>query len=721
MKRAGWFSGILFLALLYVLPVAARAETAQPASADAALEEKLGQLSRLLDDPALRALIAEKAKALPVETPETGGAAPGMQKSGISALLDSFRNHVRLLAAAVPGLGAEFMHATGMLRTELQEKGALYVVLLVAGFIGCGYALDWLAHRMTRGFRQWMLNQSPHGQRSRAIALFARILYGGLMLAAFALGSIGFFLLFEWPPVLQEVILTYLMAATAARAALVTFRSLLLPGFMRLDEARAYRILPMDEARSNHWYRWTALISVWVAFVAASFTLLQAAGFSAISIEVLAVPLDTVLAALLIAAVWTRPAGETPNNKALSWSLTAYFLLLWLLRLSGSYIGFWLAFSIVFLPAMLAASNRAVKYILRPPAAENETGEAPLSPLLIAVIERGMRILIILFGVVLLAHAVELDSAMMAGDDTTLAKLLRGGIKAVVILLAADFVWAFVKALIARRMGVGSDAAPSHEMEEGGAVSESARLLTLLPIIQNILFAAIAVVAVLMMLSSFGIDIAPLIAGAGVVGVAIGFGAQSLVKDVIAGIFYLFDDAFRIGEYIVSSKYKGTVEGFSLRSVRLRHHRGPIFTVPFGELGAVQNMSRDWVIEKFSVNVDYATDVEQARKLIKKIGLQLAEEPEFQPYVIEPMKMQGIEAFGDYGIELRIKMKTKPGHQFTLRRKAYLAIRKAFEENGIKIPFPTVFVQDGSSLAAAAAKLVEDQRQMETEGLQPKV
>ncbi|TGT22073.1 mechanosensitive ion channel, partial [Mesorhizobium sp. M4B.F.Ca.ET.172.01.1.1] len=115
---------------------------------------------------------------------------------------------------------------------------------------------------------------------------------------------------------------------------------------------------------------------------------------------------------------------------------------------------------------------------------------------------------------------------------------------------------------------------------------QQARLHTLLPIIQNILLAVIVVMAVLMMLASVGIQIGPLIAGAGVVGVAVGFGAQTLVKDVISGVFFLLDDAFRVGEYITAGRYVGTVESFSLRSVKLRHHRGSLFTIPFGELGA---------------------------------------------------------------------------------------------------------------------------------------
>ena len=133
----------------------------------------------------------------------------------------------------------------------------------------------------------------------------------------------------------------------------------------------------------------------------------------------------------------------------------------------------------------------------------------------------------------------------------------------------------------------------------------------MLPIFRNVLFVVVVVVAAMMALSALGVEIGPLIAGASVIGVAIGFGAQTFVRDVIAGMFYLLDDAFRVGEYIQSGNYKGTVEGFSIRSVRLRHQRGPLYTVPFGLLGAVQNMSRDWVIDKITLGVTYDTDLDQ--------------------------------------------------------------------------------------------------------------
>ena len=234
-------------------------------------------------------------------------------------------------------------------------------------------------------------------------------------------------------------------------------------------------------------------------------------------------------------------------------------------------------------------------------------------------------------------------------------------------------------------------------------LARSSRLRTLLPIFRNSLAVFIIVVAALTVLSGLGVQIGPLIAGAGVFGVAIGFGSQTLVKDVLSGVFFMLDDAFRVGEYIQSGSYKGTVESFSLRSVRLRHHRGPIFTVPFGDLGAVQNMSRDWVIEKMSINVTYDTDIELARKLVKKIGQQLAEDPEFKDSTLQPLKMQGVDSFGDFAMVVRVKMMTKPNQQFTMKRRALLMIKKAFEENGIKIAVPTVQVSGGGEDVGAAA------------------
>jgi small-conductance mechanosensitive channel len=322
-------------------------------------------------------------------------------------------------------------------------------------------------------------------------------------------------------------------------------------------------------------------------------------------------------------------------------------------------------------------------------------------------IERGLRALVIIAGLIWLGYVLRVDVASISGENALGWRIVRGLFTTVAVVLLADVTWHVIRAALDAKLASTALAADSDT--EAGV--RRARLRTVLPIVRNMILIAIAVIAGLIALSSLGVDIGPLIAGAGVFGVAIGFGAQTLVRDIISGVFYLLDDAFRVGEYIQSGSFKGTVESFSLRSVKLRHHRGPIYTVPFGQLGAVQNMSRDWVIDKLVVSVEYDTDLEKTRKLLKKIGVTLQEDPELAPLIIEPLKMQGVEEFGDYAIKIRMKMTTRPGEQFTVRRKAYALIKQKFEEAGIKFAHPRVEVAGGAdSVAAAAHEMLELQK-----------
>ena len=197
-------------------------------------------------------------------------------------------------------------------------------------------------------------------------------------------------------------------------------------------------------------------------------------------------------------------------------------------------------------------------------------------------------------------------------------------------------------------------------------------------------------------------------AGAGVVGIALGFGAQTLVRDVISGFFFLLDDAFRVGEYVEAGELRGTVEAISLRSLRLRHHRGPVHTVPFGELRSLTNHSRDWVIVKMELLVTYDTDVDRVKKILKQIGREMAQDPELGPNLIEPLKSQGIYQLSDSGILVRAKFTAKPGEQFIIRREAYRRIKQAFEANGIRFAYPTVTIHSSLATAGPAPAVASD-------------
>jgi small-conductance mechanosensitive channel len=311
-----------------------------------------------------------------------------------------------------------------------------------------------------------------------------------------------------------------------------------------------------------------------------------------------------------------------------------------------------------------------------------------------------VRALLIIGTVLALAWALNFDLAALASADTLQTRLLRGAFDIAVIALVADFVWHFARTVIDSRLRAAVDTGPAETSEE----RRRARLRTLLPIFRNVLLILIVVTALLMALSSIGVQIGPLLAGAGVVGIAVGFGAQTLVRDIFSGMFFLLDDAFRVGEYIQSGSYKGTVEAFSLRSIKIRHHRGSLFTVPFGELGAVQNMSRDWVIDKLSVQVTYDTDLAKVKNVIKQVSKEIMADPELAAHILQPLKMQGVEQFGDFAIEIRMKLMTKPGEQFVIRRRAYALIKKAFNANGIEFAFPTVTVAGGGEATPAVAQ-----------------
>jgi len=298
--------------------------------------------------------------------------------------------------------------------------------------------------------------------------------------------------------------------------------------------------------------------------------------------------------------------------------------------------------------------------------------------------------------VVLLLDQWQIDP-FGATQATGLAALAPAIVSALCVAIVGWAAWRAIAAFIAAYQPAGE----ADDSEGDGLGREGSRLGTALPVIRGFLWTLIVAVTVMVALSALGVNIGPLIAGAGIFGLAIGFGSQKLVADVISGFFYLYEDAFRVGEYVVSDNGKGVVERISLRSVRLRHHRGAIYTIPFSSMGTVENHSRDWVKIKFSFDVPAATDVERVRKLVKKVGQTLMEDPDLEGKFLEPLKSQGAVAIKGAGFEIGVKYMCKPGQQFLIRRKAFAALQDAFRENGIELLKPTITfsnAEDGLSM-----------------------
>ena len=316
----------------------------------------------------------------------------------------------------------------------------------------------------------------------------------------------------------------------------------------------------------------------------------------------------------------------------------------------------------------------------RAEAAEREAQRSPFRDLF----DRGAAILV-LFG------SLDLLAAWWGVPLAGSGSLIGSFIEVLLVMFLGYMAYEAVKIVIDRQIAKESPAEQDEEAEVGGA-GES-RIATLLPIFRNFLLITIVVIAAMVVLSELGVNIAPLFAGAGVVGLAIGFGAQTLIRDIFSGAFYLIDDAFRKGEYIDIGSAKGVVEKISIRSMQLRHHRGALTTVPFGEIQQVENFSRDWAVMKLAFRVTYDTDVDKMRKIIKNFGKELLEDEYYGPMFLAPLKSQGILSMEDSAMIARVKFTTKPGKQFELRKVVYAGLRDLFEKNGIKFAHRQVTVR----------------------------
>jgi small-conductance mechanosensitive channel len=275
----------------------------------------------------------------------------------------------------------------------------------------------------------------------------------------------------------------------------------------------------------------------------------------------------------------------------------------------------------------------------------------------------------------------------------------------VLIVVVAMLAYRAVRLWLDREIAVEWMAAQEEEARGASAsvIGANTRLGTLLSIVRNFLLFAIFGLAAMMALSQLGVPITPLFAGAGVVGLAIGFGAQSLIKDMFSGMFYLIDDAFRIGEYIDIGSAKGTVEKISIRSFQLRHQNGPLNTVPFGEIQRLTNYSRDWVIVKLPVRVTYDTSVGKLNQVVKALSKQLLADEDIGHMFLEPLKSQGVYQMEDSAMVIRLKFKTRPDDQFVVKRVVYAKIREAFEREGIHFAHRNVTVFIGNPEAFGQA------------------
>lgn len=229
----------------------------------------------------------------------------------------------------------------------------------------------------------------------------------------------------------------------------------------------------------------------------------------------------------------------------------------------------------------------------------------------------------------------------------------------------------------------------------GGADSQR-RAETLGRVVRYLIAVVVGAVALMLVLSEVGISLAPILGAAGVVGLAVGFGAQSLVKDYFTGFFILFEDQIRTGDVVNVAGIGGLVEDVTLRHVRLRDYSGNVHFVPNGLITTVTNMGRGFAHSVIDVGVAYREDVDEVIAVMREVGAALRADEAFAPRILADLEIAGVEAWEDSSVKVRCRFKVAPLAQWEVRREYLKCLKKAFDERGIEIPFPHVTVYAGA-------------------------
>ncbi|HTI80813.1 MAG TPA: mechanosensitive ion channel domain-containing protein [Acetobacteraceae bacterium] len=626
----------------------------------------------LLGDPKVRqALLQEAAPGAPTETKSATATAGAAMESALVAV----RARVWGLVSESADIAVETERFWTRVQSDLPGAKLPRVFALVALFLAGGIGAQWLFYRLARPWRVHFNALAMDTPRERLTTVIERLLFATLYVCAFTAGSMGTFLLFAWPPLIGSIILGYLLAFIAIRLSLTATRFFLAPGAERL------RLVPVSTETAWFWHRWLARIIGAAAIGWQTTMTMRTFGVSDAGVDLLWQLVLLLIAAMSVGVVWSAPVapcemtrrGRGPIVRLL---ITTALVADWLLFLMGGRTVGWTLLILAAIPIATYVLSQSVGTVLL----GRETTPDVENPAHLAIGQRTIQSLVVLLAATALVQVWDIDMTAMAAMDTPMTRIARGLLEALIIVVISDLLWQVVRVLIDTRLN--GSAQPIDDLD-GDAVRRQARLRTLLPVLRNFAMVIVLVMASLSALAAMGLQIGPLLAGAGVVGIAVGFGAQTLVRDVISGIFFLVDDAFRVGEYIESGGIRGTVESFSLRSVKLRHINGQLHTVPFGDLKAITNFSRDWVVENLHVVVAYDTDLEQLETVVATVSDELSADPTLGQELIDPLRSLGVQAMIDTGMQIGLMFKTRPGRQYAVRRMVFSRIKSAFAANGI--------------------------------------
>jgi len=489
-------------------------------------------------------------------------------------------------------------------------------------------------------------------------------------------------------------VLNVIYALALSRFVMVAGRALLAP------RAEAIRLMPLSSPQANYLYRWLgffSFVTVYGYFCIDAARLLHVPdapvrAFSNLLGLILVLMTITVIVQKRSAvAVFLRGglSAARPDVSILQslrlwlarrWHILAiaYLLIGYLVTALGVEGGFALLLRGTMLTLVaLAAVQLALHGLARRGMKKGAADSAFRHPIL----RFFLRLMIWVLGA--FAIAASWGANIPAFIHTGIGQRLTGGLFSIgVTLIVLTGIYEAICRGIERQL--------NRQDSEGHPVPASARMRTLLPMLRNTTFVLFSLVVGLVALSEIGINIAPLLAGAGVIGVAIGFGSQTLVKDFLTGLFIVLDNTVAVGDVVKIGDHAGLVESMTMRTIRLRDLDGTVHTLPFSEVSKISNMTKDYSYALFNIGVAYDTDLRKAMDVIRALGEEIRQDPVFRYDITAPIEILGVDQLGDYSITIVARLRTRPIRQWDVKRAFLLRLKDKLDEAGIEIPFPVV-------------------------------
>ena len=675
------------------------------AAEDAAGGERLQALIAILEDEAARGALVEELRALAAATrqedarPGGGEDASGLE-AGLRAGLDGLGRRVRVVADQFGAGGriADWLAAQAGGERRGLWLAAAWQTALALGLAALG-ALA--AARAVRPPLLRLRERRSAGWFGRLPIALARFGCGLVPVAAFAAIAGTAALAEGFGESARAICIAAATAAALVHGGAAALRAVLAP------LAPHARLLPVGDGQAAYLTVWAARFLGVAVYGGFAVELLVALGLPAVGAALLRLPLALALAAMALVviaqsrqtvAVWIRAHPGGGRGLALRRRLADIWHVPAMLAVAALFAAWALGLNFAFLLRGFAATALALLVAL----------------LISTAVHRGLGRLFRIGG--------ELASRFPGLEKRTdrylwavgwllnaavwllaLVAVLAGwGIDAAAVLLAPaaldaagrllEVLAVAAAAALAWELG---DGAITGYLARGGERAPGPRLKTLLPLARNALLIAIAAVATLTVLATLGLDIAPLLAGVGVAGIAIGFGAQALVRDVIAGAFILFEDQLSIGDWVEAGGKMGGVESISIRAVTLRDLDGYLHTVPFGQIGTLTNMMRDFGYAVIDVGIAYQEDTDRVIEALREVDREARRDAALAGQLAGELEVMGVTALGDSSVTLRVRVPTLPGCQWGVRRDYLRLVKRHFDEKGIEIPFPHLTVYFG--------------------------